>query len=197
MTNETYNFWSLIFNFFTAVGTVSAVIVALRLASSRDAPRIKVTCGIRFLINHGDEESLSQVHVQALNVGIRSEKVQSSGYTIGLFKWKVSCFVMPSQAPQLLGFPCTLESGETAYDVIDMETFNDRQLEFFTKFFDEVELPDWIKNKKWFPKYALKTARCWVSVTRGSTTETALDKHFQEYILEQWQEGKKDELSEN
>ena len=202
MSEEAYKVWTLIFNGLTSLGTVGAVIVALFLYRKQDEPKISVDANTKAYTGALGPEVVEGVAVMATNEGIRQEGVKIYGYTIGLLRIvgiqrrQTSCIIKVTggdSIPGTKGFPSSIEPGEIASHFLMYQEFVEKQLEFFTEYLDKLKLPACIKNKEWFLRTIMLTARCWVSTSRGRAVSSRLGRSLREYIIEQYQGMKESE----
>jgi len=185
---NSYEFWSLIINTFIAIGTVGAVISALYLAGNQAKPKISISNRIVRIYNHPSiSEKQQYVNVSATNVGIVRERISTYGYSIGILFWKKMAQVNPSlNKIEAHSFPDFIDPGECISDFIEIEKFNELQMDIFTKFIDEINLPRSIKTNKFFINTVLLSSRCWVSPSRGKIIRALPDKTFRDHITKQY-----------
>lgn len=186
-----YEVYSLVIQAMGAIGTVGAVVVALYLAKKNSEPNIRVEVGIRWMISQRTTVREKNVTLRVTNCGIVDEYIGMYEYSILFFSWARRCIIIPSPRDGLLGLNSKIEPGQTCYDIVSIGDFVSKQAQFF---FDAIDfvldkfqfLPAKVRQSRWLPMLVLKTARCNVSVRRGGSVSTRLEKAFLEFILEQY-----------
>lgn len=113
------------------------------------------------------------------------EYISTFGYRIGIPFLRKNCVVNPSGNGLEPTFPTTVNPGGLCSDFIEIKRFDELQLKFFVRSIQKMKMPEWVKNKSWFPAMILRTARCWVYPNRANKAYTGkLEPALVDHILE-------------
>lgn len=167
MSTEDYNFWNLIINSFTAIGTVGAVIVALHLARNKSKPNLKVTFGSFF----AHPTSMIQdegVCIAGTNMGQSKVIVSQVGFAYGMKPHFHAMIIL--SGPYAFTMPKTLESGEEFSIRIPFSKFNTSTLQTIRK------------RRNEYPWYIRWRIRMGVKLTTGEVFTAPLWKDHYKYI---------------
>ncbi len=86
---DTWTFINSFADWFSAVGTVAAVVLAIYLARQDKRVRLRVSVGYRLLVAHGQTEPPPGfVLIVVTNIGRREAQVTGVGWKTGLFKYR-------------------------------------------------------------------------------------------------------------
>jgi hypothetical protein len=172
MTDQ--EFWQFINTFsgwFSAVGTIAAVIVALYLARQDKRIRLSVFAGYRVIVTQGDPESQRDyLTIGITNVGHREAQVTTIGWRVGIWRKQYSIqTVMKDGMSSPL--PVRLRDGEEARYYIPL-TGETRWLEEFAK---ECLVPN--------PRKRLLFMWVRVHTSVGGTYTARIEKGLREKLL--------------
>lgn len=188
MTAESYSTWSLVFQFFTALGTVGAVIVALILANQKDKPTFLLRCGITKLFKEDEPESDygEGVYVAARNVGVRPETVHTYWFSILAGSTKVDVFEIPAlEDTNYEDFPARLKPGEEATSLIKIDDF---KLDVVEKFVDRVKrtpgISTWCDKSDRYLSLMSHTMKCTAYTARNTKVTIRLNEQIQQIFFE-------------
>lgn len=107
---ELYNSFS---NWFSAIGTLAAVIISLYLANRSGKPRASVSVGHRLIIITGDKRKPPEiVSFKIVNTGDRPIRIINIGWRIGL--WKKRYAIQTFDEKQSSPMPVELTHGQEA-----------------------------------------------------------------------------------
>jgi hypothetical protein len=129
-----------------AIGTISAVIVALYLARLDRIIKVRLSAGHR-LVGTGSDMSKYQDHcsIKAVNMGSRKVTITGVGWRVGVFKKRIYEQIL-SMPPYPSTMPITLADGEEATWLIPFNSMD--------------EHPNWIDT---FPQEVLGKYPYWAS----------------------------------
>lgn len=172
-----YN-WTLINSFapwFSAVGTISAVIVALYL-SRKDRPKLKVKADIQILISNEIKDRPRYLTIEIVNIGVRPIKVVSVGWTIGLFKKQSYIQILTKDNTDILAnlyssnLPIKLNEGDEAKWLIPLDK-EDNWVDMFKE------------NLSFFTRWDLRFTRLVVYTSHGISFKTAIGDGLKKELL--------------
>ena len=113
-------------NIFTALGTVSAIMFAIILASKGNKPNIKATAGVRLIIKgHGDlKDAPEYVRLEVKNLSKTPIKITEFGWEVGLFRkqfaiqlYEVADSHLSTVLPKIIAY------GKTVHYMIPVQNF--------------------------------------------------------------------------
>lgn len=185
---ETIDSWRFINSFapwFSAAGTITAVIVSLYLARSREKIKLVVRAGERLMLFRDGtpiEKAPRYLYISIINIGSREVIVNNIGWKIGLFSKKYA--VQPVEdRTYSSALPIKLKDGDEAkYFILLSEPSN--WLDEFAK--------DFILDHG-----AYMVNRVWVQVftSVGTIFETKLEKNMRDKLTEKYNELKTKQTS--
>lgn len=145
-TADKINLFNAFGAWIAAIGTISAVIVALYLARLDRIIRVRLSAGHR-LVGTGSDMSKYQDHcsIKAVNMGSRKVTITGVGWRVGFFKKRIYEQIL-SMPPYPSTMPITLADGEEAT--------------WFLPFNSMDEHPNWIDT---FPQEVLGKYPYWTS----------------------------------
>lgn len=152
-----------------AIGTISAVVVALLLARRADSIKLSVAAGLRVIVGGGINHPKECLVISVTNLGERPVIIQSTGWRIGRGRNKRQAIYFPSKSsPSQFGK--VIEHGQHAQFVTDF-----------------LESPNWMRDfadkmvqdgsEKW-----LKTLRALVVTSVGHTEIVKPEQPFLDEI---------------
>lgn len=96
--------WSAIGQIAGAAGTFAAVITSLWLAVRSGRPRLRISCGIRIVIESGSEAPFPElIQVDIRNVGQQDAHVEQIGWRTGRWRLRYPKWLRQQHAIQLFG----------------------------------------------------------------------------------------------
>jgi hypothetical protein len=113
-------------NIFTALGTVSAIMFAIILASKGNKPNIKGTAGVRFIIKgHGAlKDAPGYVRIEAKNLSKTPIKITEFGWEVGVFRKKFAIQSYEIADSHLsTALPKIISYGKTVHYMIPVQDF--------------------------------------------------------------------------
>lgn len=117
MEDQTLNLIIAISSIFTAIGTVSAVIVSLYLARRDRKIRIDISANITrqiLLSNPPTPDENEYLSFSITNVGFRDVTIQSVSWEFGIFRKKSFIQIFDFTDPYITKLPAKLKDGDTA-----------------------------------------------------------------------------------
>ena len=128
MSKEAYDLSMLMATWLSAIGTIGAVVVALGLAR-RERPRVRVTAGVKLLIDRGQSgaEAPAFCVISAVNTGSAPANVVSLGWSCG-WPFRGGFVQLPSAYPWSGKIPSFLEPGRGLDLLFPIEEFAERTL---------------------------------------------------------------------
>lgn len=171
--------WAFINTFapwFSAIGTISAVIVSLFLAQ-KDKPKLKIDSSIRLMISEAIDGNPEYLVIEVVNIGIRPTKIVAIGWTIGLFRKKSFIQIVGKGNDDLVAnlyssdFPIVLNDGEEAKWLIPLDEENNWIDRFKT-------------NLSWFAKWDLLFTNLEVYTAHGLKYKKRIAVNIRSRLLE-------------
>ncbi len=124
LDRETWEFINSFADWFSALGTIAAVVVSLYLALRETGARLRVTAGVYHLITPGEvpAESDEYFQIQVTNIGFRDVIIRGIIWRAGFFRKKHFIQMPPSNllSDQL---PKKLAHGEEARLLFELARF--------------------------------------------------------------------------
>ncbi len=125
-------FWTII----SAVGqvlgsiaTAAAVIVSLWIVLSERKPKLRISAGLRLIINGGGQPATDVIEINIANIGQQRVTWTAIGWRTGYFR-RGPAFLRrelalqnPAYLPESLHLPITLEPGEQRFLLQDVEAY--------------------------------------------------------------------------
>lgn len=111
--------WGSVADWFSGIGSLSAVITALYLAKASQRIRITGFCGHRVIVG-GNKKNQDIVAISATNIGNRSTVVNNIGVRTGLFKKRYAMITITSN-DYSDGIPKQLNDGDQGYWSISLD----------------------------------------------------------------------------
>jgi hypothetical protein len=174
MDTETWKFINSFAPWFSAYGTLLAVIVALYLATSARRITFKVNAGLKSITTSDlfDRKKTNKgVYLSATNTGSRTARVISFSWRCGFLKkhWTVQ---PSSKNEHSTPFPQDVYDGEEVRYWIPIEMFAQNIKRFFPSEF-----------AKKYPELYVKSLRIEVSTSAGAQPSGKVEKPLQEHIV--------------
>nr|WP_320165904.1 hypothetical protein [uncultured Methylophaga sp.] len=175
-TEETWKFINTFAPWFSAIGTISAVILSLYLARRDKNVRLEVSAGHRLIISPGDSEPFPEyLSIYVVNVGHREAQLTNIGWKVGIFKkrYAVQSTINDGLSSPL---PVRLKDGEEAKYLIPLNDENDWLKDFIEKMLSP--------NPKIQSRFARIQAFTSIGKTFESKIESSLIKKISEKVNE-------------
>lgn len=125
MDSDTWRFINTFAPWFSALGTVSAVIVSLYLARRNRRLDLKVDVSLQTLTEERGP-SRDYVTISVVNLGGREATITGIGWKIGVFK-KRRFAQIPGSSPYSTKTPARLKDGETAMFLMPVQRERDTE----------------------------------------------------------------------
>jgi hypothetical protein len=168
-------FWRFVNSFapwLSAIGSLSAVAIALYLARQDKRVRLHVSVGHRLLVTQGVADSHpSYLSIKITNVGHRAAEVSNLTWKTGIFR-KDHAIQTISRDDMSSPMPVRLKDGEVANYLVRLDDKHD----WLGKFIE-----DFLPDKYWL---RLRLVRFRVHTTIGRVFSTKLEKSFITLCLE-------------
>jgi hypothetical protein len=119
-------------NWFAAIGSIAAAVVALYLANRSNKPSAKVSVGHRIIVGPGSKKPYPEIIVfKITNTGDRPIRVVQIGWKVGLFRkqYAVQTFDEAQSSP----LPVELTHSQEASWFIPLDSTDEPWFEFFSK----------------------------------------------------------------
>jgi hypothetical protein len=168
----TWEFINSFADWFSAVGTIAAVIAALSLARQDRRVRLRVNAGSRVMVSQNPTSTPSdQLLIGITNIGHREAQISNIGWKVGIFKKKFS-IQTPSFDAYSSSIPSRLRDGEEARFLIPLD--------------DEI---DWLGNfvqqfLKPYPKVLVHFVWVQAHTSVGKTFEARIEKSLRIKLIE-------------
>lgn len=168
--------WTLINSFadwFSAFGTIAAVVVSLHLARRDNSPRLKIFAGHRLLVQQGvpNPENQDYLVIGVTNVGLRDVQVTNIGWKIGVLRKQFGIqTIEPIQLSSTI--PTKLSDGEEARYLIPLFDGKDWAKRFYKDFL----APN--------PRVRVRLTWLQVHTSVGKTFKARIEPGLQRKILE-------------
>ncbi len=178
LTEETWKFINTFAPWFSAIGTISAVILSLYLARRDKNVRLAVSAGHRIIIGPGSSEPYPEyLSIYVVNIGHRDAQLISIGWKIGFFKKRYA--VQTTESGGLSSpLPIRLKDGEEAKYLIPLSTKDD----WLKEFVDKMLTP--------FPRLQSRFIRIQAFTSIGKTFESKIEGSLRKKIIEKYNEQK-------
>ena len=172
MDLATWQFINTFADWFSAFGTISAVVVALYLARRDKSIRLEVFAGHRLLITPGQSESPPEyVCIGIVNVGHRETQITNIGWKVGFLKKKFAIqTVMRDGISSPL--PIRLRDGDEARYYIPLQG----DLRWLVDFAEKMLQPN--------PKMRLRFLRIQVFTSVGTSFDVKIEKGLRNKLLD-------------
>lgn len=124
MEKTTYDVLMLLATWFTAIGTVGAVIVALRMARTQNRPSlaVRVTYGSLVTVGLPNAPTPEYLSIRVVNDGFRDAVIQGVLWKIGIMK-RARFVQMPPSPPLAPLVPHRIAPGDSAIFLFDRASF--------------------------------------------------------------------------
>lgn len=169
MTTEEWKFINTFAPWFSAIGTLLAVMVSLYLAHTSRRQKLKVTASIMQMLTVGQKEDVypEYVWLRATNIGHTKVKMTNFGWKVGFFKKRTFLQTNPKNIYSS-DMPTTIDEGEEATWLIDI---NDNQ--WMKDFYEKI-----LEKSLW----NLWSLRFVVYTSKGKVFQCKVDKSFRDEI---------------
>lgn len=169
--------WKFINTFapwFSAIGTLSAVILTIHLARKDRNIQLEVSAGHRIIVTPGVPAPYPEyLSIYVVNVGRREAQITNIGWKTGVFK-KQHAIQTPPYNQFSSPLPIRLKDGEEAKYLIELSKADD-WLKGFTK--------DMLSP---FPRIQCRFAKLRVFTSIGKTFESGLEDGLKKKIVEKY-----------
>jgi hypothetical protein len=167
MSQETWEFINTFAPWFSAIGTVSAVVVSLYLARRDRNVRLQVSAGHRVLITRGSDHRPEYLNIRVVNVGHREAQISNIGWKFGFLK-KQHAIQMLEDNTISSALPVRLKDGEEANYFISL---NDGWLGEY--------IDDFLRPFPWIKKHFVKVV---VHTSLGTKFESNIENSLKSEI---------------
>jgi hypothetical protein len=171
---ETWQFINTFAPWLSALGTISAVIVSLYLATRDRRISLKVSAGVKIIMQGGHSETF--IGVSAVNMGRREVTITGIGWQTGLFRKRE--FVQLGFSPHSSDLPARLQDGETANYFIPLENTGNHWV---------LKVKDDLGKCLWFKVYFMKAL---VVTSIGKTFRVRVNRNIRDLLTEKNSESR-------
>jgi hypothetical protein len=171
MTRETWQFINTFAPWFSAIGTLCAVIVSLYLARNRVKVRLRITAGHRVLAGLETRTLPEYLLIAVINMGFRPARITGVGWKVGLFKRQYAVQVV-DRGEFSSPLPVDLNDGQEARYLIPFECPADWLNQFSNDFVGQPV------------RLRVRTLKLQVSTSIGKTFERKVEKNLRKKIIE-------------
>lgn len=173
-TQETWKFINTFAPWFSALGTISAVILALYLARRDRNIRLEISAGHRIIVTPGVPAPYPEyLSIYVVNVGHREAQLTNIGWKTGIFK-KQHAVQTPPNNEFSSPLPIRLKDGEEAKYLIPLSEADDWLKDFTEKMLTP------------FPKIQCRFAKVRAFTSIGKTFESKFEVGLREKIIEKY-----------
>lgn len=169
-------FWRFVNSFapwFSAFGTLSAVIVSLCLARRDKSVRLEVSAGYRMMVTQGVKELHPEyLVINIVNIGHREAQITKVGWKIGLFRPQYAFQTTMTGDGISSPIPVRLKDGEGAKFFIPL----DGSLHWLEKF-----ARDYLIS---FPSIKSRFVKICVSTSIGKTFEQRIEEGLRKLLVQ-------------
>jgi hypothetical protein len=121
ITDSTWAFINSFAGWFSAFGSIAAVVTALYLARNQSRPKLRASIGHRLLVSRGNPGHRPEyICINAVNIGARKVRITNLGGRVGYFKKRHFIIISPDN-PISHKLPVEIEPGQEANWFIDYE----------------------------------------------------------------------------
>jgi hypothetical protein len=171
MDVEFWKFFNSFAPWLSAIGSLSAVILALYLSRQDKRVRLDVSVGHRLLVTPGEKGPHPEyLAIKIINVRHREAQISNLTWKTGIFK-KSYAVQLISRDAMSSSLPIRLKDGEEANYFVELDPKDDWINKFITDF-----LPN-------FPSLRLRFIRFRVHTSIGKFFSAKLEKSFKELCL--------------
>ena len=172
-TKETWKFINTFAPWFSAIGTLAAVIVSLYLARKSKEVKIKASVGHRIIIEQGSTGPHPEyVVIKVVNHGGRITNVTNIGWKVGFYKKRYGIQTVPLD-PYSSKIPVKLNDGEEATFLIPLK----QDKNWISSFSKDFLLPS--------PRYNLFTVRLQIFTSVGKTFSFKIEEGLKNMLLDE------------
>ena len=169
---ETWEFINSFAPWFSAFGTLAAVILAIYLARRDKNIRLEISAGHRLMLSLGNPDYRPEyLYINIVNIGHRETQIVNIGWKIGFFKKEHSIQTLIRDDQISSPMPVRLKDGEEAKYFIPL---NDQ-----TKWIENIIQKSLQPN----PKRRINFMKLQVFTSVGKTFNTRIEKGLKERIL--------------
>ena len=168
-------YWKFINTFapwFSAFGTVTAVMVSLYLAKSEKPVKLKILADIRILT---EENNPRYLMIEAINIGSRIVNITNIGWEMGLFKKLSFIQVVKKDINDFYSseLPIKINDGEEAKWLILLEK-------------EKNWIEQFVKNLGKFPRWDLFWLRLQIVTANGKIFKAKIGKSLKDELLKEY-----------
>jgi hypothetical protein len=173
MDTETWKFINTFAPWFSAFGTLSAVIVSLYLSRAEKPIKLEIRAGHRLIIEPGKKAKYPEyLYISAINTGHRITTIINIGWKVGFIKKRHAIQIVPNHISSS-SLPVKIDDGEEAKWLISL----DKEENWIENFSKDFLLPN--------PRWNLLWVKLQIHTSIGKTFETRVEKGLREMLLEE------------
>jgi hypothetical protein len=169
----TWDFINSFSNWFSAIGTIGAVIVSLYLARGRSRIKLHISAGHRILAGLGTGKFPDYVSISIVNRGFRKVRITGIGWKVGLFNKQYADQIVNNllwSSP----LPIELEDGQEAKYLVPFKGAADWLNSFARDFLSTTT----------FPNLTSHFVTLQVFTSAGKTFEKRIEENLRKKLIE-------------
>ncbi len=168
--------WKFINTFapwFSAIGTIAAVIVSLYLARAEKPIKLEIRAGHRIVVGNDSTGKYPEfLYISVTNRGHRTATITNVGWRIDFIK-KQHMIQLVQKNQFSSGLPVRIDDGEEAKWLVPLDS-KDNWVERFSR--------DFLSS---YPRLMLRSLKLQIDTSVGKTFEAAIEKGLKEKLLEE------------
>jgi hypothetical protein len=172
LSQDVWRFINTFAPWFSAVGTLSAVVLSLYLARRDKNVRLKVSAGHRIIVGPGSQEPYPEyLSIYIVNIGHRDAQIINIGWKVGIFKkrYAVQSAINDGMSSTI---PVRLKDGEEAKFLIPLN----KETNWLREFGKKMLYP--------FPWLQAHFIKIQAYTSLGDTFEEKIEKSLRQKILD-------------
>jgi len=172
MSQDTWKFINTFAPWFSAIGTLSVVIVSLYLAGRDRNIRLKVSAGHRIIIGPGSAKPYPEyLCIYVVNHGHREAQITNIGWKVGIFKkqFAIQSTISDGMSSPL---PIRLKDGEEAKYMIPLN----EETNWLKSFSEKMLQP--------YPRLQVHFMKIQAFTSIGKTFESGVERNLKEKLVE-------------
>jgi len=178
LDKATWEFINSFSDWFSAIGTLAAVVLALYLARGQSKLKLRISAGHRIMAGLGTGNFPDYLYISIVNTGFRKACITGIGWKVGLFK-KSYAIQTTDKSPWSSSLPIDLSDGQEAQYLVPFKGEAD-WLNVFAR--------DFLGNRPVLTSYFI-TLQVFTSV--GKIFEKRIERNLREKLIDAAEAQKK------
>jgi len=180
MNTATWEFVNTFAPWFSALGTIAAVVVSLYLVRARRPIKLEIRAGHRIIVGSVPEGKYPEfLFINAINVGHRAANITNVGWKTGFLKTNHAIMFVQKDTYSS-GLPVKIEDGEEAKWLIPLDIEEENWIIRFSRDF---LLP--------YPRWNLFWLRVQIHTSVGKVFEAKIEKGLKEQLAKECKKQEK------